>query len=60
MFDDGLADVTRLFHDAQQIIEVWTLDAGTRRWQERLARAVVARGHIVSANTPRALVATGR
>jgi hypothetical protein len=57
MLDDGLADMTRLFHDAEQLVDVWTLDAGTPGWQERLARAGAADADIVTTSTPRALAA---
>jgi glycerophosphoryl diester phosphodiesterase len=57
MLDDGLANATRLFHKAGLLLDVWTLDAGTRGWRERLARAVEAGVDIVTTNTPRALAA---
>lgn len=59
MLDDGLADVTRLFHDADQLVDVWTLDADTPRWRDRLARAVAAGVDIVTTNTPRAMATAG-
>jgi len=54
MLDDGFAALA-LAHDAGVAIDVWTLDAGTPRWQERLARALDAGVDIVTTNTPRDL-----
>ena len=54
MLDDGFA-VLAVAHDAGVAIDVWTLDAGTPRWQERLARALDAGVDIVTTNTPRDL-----
>jgi glycerophosphoryl diester phosphodiesterase len=58
MLDDGLTDVAELFHDAGLALDVWTLDAGTPAWRERLARAVTAGADVVTTNTPHALAAT--
>lgn len=60
MLDDGVAGAAGIFHDLGIAIDVWTLDAGTPRWQERLARAVAAGVDIVTTNTPAAIAAAGR
>jgi glycerophosphoryl diester phosphodiesterase len=60
MLDDGLAGAAHLFGDAGLIVDVWTLDAGTPRWRERLARAVDAGVDMVTTNTPRELAAAWR
>jgi hypothetical protein len=40
-------------------IDLWTLDAGTRAWRERLERALDAGTDIVTTNTPRELAMAG-
>jgi glycerophosphoryl diester phosphodiesterase len=59
MLDDGLDDAD-LLHQAGLLLDVWTLDAETPRWRERLARALAAGADIVTTNTPRALAAACR
>ena len=54
MLDDGV-DVAAVVHGAGALLDVWTLDAGTPRWRERLMRALTAGADIVTSNTPRAL-----
>ncbi|MGH2499822.1 MAG: hypothetical protein ACRDF0_07020 [Candidatus Limnocylindria bacterium] len=51
----GLPDAVAVFHRAGLLVDVWTLDAGSARWRERLERAVNAGVDIVTTNTPRAL-----
>lgn len=58
MLDDGL-DVCAVVHDAGVRVDVWTLDAGTPRWRERLERAIAAGVDIVTTNTPRELSVVG-
>ncbi len=48
-------DAAAFAHDAGVLVDVWTLDAGTRDWRQRLARAVDAGVDIVTTNTPREL-----
>jgi len=57
VLDDGVADIAELFHLK---LDVWTLDAETPRWQERLARIAAAGVDIVTTNTPIPLAAAGR
>jgi len=54
MLDDGL-DVSAVVHGSGALVDVWTLDAGTPRWRERLDRALAAGVDIVTTNTPREL-----
>lgn len=54
MRDDGF-DATAFLHQAGVAVDVWTLDAGTERWRERLAGAVAGGADIVTTNTPREL-----
>jgi hypothetical protein len=55
----GEDDPVGLFHDHGMLLDVWTLDAGSPRWLERLARAVDAGVDIVTSNTPQQLAASG-
>jgi glycerophosphoryl diester phosphodiesterase len=60
VLDDGVADITELFHSLGLKLDVWTLDAGTPRWQERLGRIAAAGVDILTTNTPIPLAAAGR
>jgi hypothetical protein len=60
MLDDGVGDAAGLFHRQGLLLDVWTLDAGTPRWRERLARAVAAGVDMVTTNTAHELAAAGR
>jgi glycerophosphoryl diester phosphodiesterase len=55
MHDDGFADIAEVLHRADVSLDVWTLDAGTHTWRERLARAVERGADLVTTNTPRQL-----
>jgi glycerophosphoryl diester phosphodiesterase len=59
MLDDGF-DAAKFLHDADKLVDVWTIDAGTRRWRERVARAVAAGVDIVTTNTPRQIATAFR
>ncbi len=54
MLDDGF-DAAGFIHRAGALMDVWTLDAGTRAWRARLARVVAAGADIVTTNTAREL-----
>lgn len=56
MQDDGF-DAAAFLHASGMLVDVWTLDAGTPAWRERLARAVGAGVDLVTTNTPAALAA---
>ena len=58
MLDDGVAEAAELFHREGLHLDVWTLDADTPGWRERLARALAAGVDMVTTNTPRALATT--
>lgn len=57
MLRDGLDDAVAVLHGAGVLADVWTLDAGTPRWRERLARVIDAGVDIVTTNTPHELAA---
>jgi glycerophosphoryl diester phosphodiesterase len=59
MLEDGVA-VADLVHRHGLRLDVWTLNAGTPRWQERLALALSAGADVITSDTPRALAAWGR
>jgi glycerophosphoryl diester phosphodiesterase len=46
-----------LLHSVGVLTDVWTIDAGTRAWRDRVARALAAGVDIVTTNTPRKLAA---
>jgi glycerophosphoryl diester phosphodiesterase len=50
-------DVVSFAHDAGVLVDVWTLDAGTRAWKARLTHAVASGADIVTTNTPRQFAA---
>jgi len=54
MLDDGF-DAAQFLHDAGKAVDVWTIDAGTRNWRERVSRAIASGADIVTTNTPRKL-----
>jgi glycerophosphoryl diester phosphodiesterase len=56
MLRDGF-DAVAFAHEASVLVDVWTLDAGTRAWKSRLAHAVAAGADIVTTNTPREFAA---
>jgi len=56
MLRDGF-DAASFAHQASVLVDVWTLDAGTRGWKSRLAHAVAAGADIVTTNTPREFAA---
>ena len=60
MLDDGIADAPGIFHDLGMKVDVWTLDADTPHWRERLARLMDAGVDIVTTNTARAIAGAGR
>jgi glycerophosphoryl diester phosphodiesterase len=56
MLDDGFS-AAHFLHEAGKLVDVWTIDAGTRRWRERVSRAIASGADIVTTNTPRKLAA---
>jgi glycerophosphoryl diester phosphodiesterase len=60
ILDDGVADIAEIFHSLGIKLDVWTLDAGTARWRERLARIAAAGVDIVTTNTALALARAAR
>lgn len=59
MHADGVG-VAELVHRHGLRLDVWTLNAGAPRWQERLALALAAGADVITSNTPHALAAWGR
>jgi glycerophosphoryl diester phosphodiesterase len=55
MYADGFTDICQRLHAAGQQVDVWTLDADTPDWQNRLARAVAAGVDVITTNTARQL-----
>lgn len=60
ILDDGVADIAEIFHSLGMKLDVWTLDAGTPGWQERLARIAGAGVDIITTNTARQLATAAR
>ncbi|HEV8469543.1 MAG TPA: glycerophosphodiester phosphodiesterase, partial [Candidatus Limnocylindria bacterium] len=56
MLDDGF-NPAQFLHEAGKLVDVWTIDAGTRDWRERVSRAIASGADIVTTNTPRKLAA---
>jgi glycerophosphoryl diester phosphodiesterase len=56
MLDDAF-NAAEFLHDAGKLVDVWTIDAGTKRWRERVANAVAVGADIVTTNTPREIAA---
>jgi glycerophosphoryl diester phosphodiesterase len=60
MLDDGVEDAAKIFHRLGQGLDVWTLNAGTPGWRERLFRALAAGVDVITSDTPRILSAAAR
>ena len=60
MLADGVAHAAELFHREGVALDVWTLDAGTPHWRERLVRAVAAGVDMITTNTARTMAEAGR
>ncbi len=59
MLDDGVVGVAAPFHRHGLLLDVWTLNAGTPGWKERLARALAAGVDVITTDTPRDLSLAG-
>jgi glycerophosphoryl diester phosphodiesterase len=57
MLDDGVADAAEIFHRLGLRLDVWTLNADTPGWRERLDRVLDAGVDMISTDTPRVLSA---
>jgi len=55
MLDDGLEDLLDLVHAQGMLLDVWTLNADTPNWRQRLERIVTAGVDVITSNTPREL-----
>ena len=60
MLDDGVGDAADLFHREGLLLDVWTLNAGTPGWRERLIRVLAAGVDVVTTDTAQALATAGR
>jgi glycerophosphoryl diester phosphodiesterase len=56
MLDDGF-NAADFLHSAGVLVDVWTIDGGTRAWRERVARAIASGVDIVTTNTPKQISA---
>lgn len=54
---DGVHDLVAMAHEAGMVLDVWTLNAGTLDWRQRLARVVDEGVDIVTTDTGPALAA---
>jgi hypothetical protein len=50
-----LTDLADLVHAQGMLLDVWTLNAGTSNWRERLAGALAAGADVITSETPRDL-----
>jgi glycerophosphoryl diester phosphodiesterase len=55
MHADGLTDLADLLHARGMLLDLWTLNAGTAGWRERLDRALTIGADVITTETPRAL-----
>ncbi|HET6315689.1 MAG TPA: glycerophosphodiester phosphodiesterase family protein [Chloroflexota bacterium] len=55
MLDDGFQDLVELVHAQNALLDVWTLNADTPNWRERLERALAIGADVVTSSTPRQL-----
>jgi glycerophosphoryl diester phosphodiesterase len=55
--DLGLDVLKSMIHDLGASFDLWTLDAGTPNWENRLKLAVALGADVVTTNTPQALAA---
>jgi glycerophosphoryl diester phosphodiesterase len=58
MLGDGVDDAIDLVHRHNLLLDVWTLDADTRRWRERLQRALASGVDVITTNTARRLASS--
>jgi glycerophosphoryl diester phosphodiesterase len=55
MMADGLTDLADMLHAQGLLLDVWTLNANTPRWRERLGGALAAGADVITSETPREL-----
>ena len=56
MCEDGLSDLSAILHARGKLLDVWTLNAGTAGWRDRLQAAVALQADVITTETPHALV----
>jgi glycerophosphoryl diester phosphodiesterase len=55
MNSDGLTDLAALLHAQGMLLDVWTLNAGSPDWRERLVGALAVGADVITTETPREL-----
>lgn len=55
MLSDGFDDLVDMIHRQGMLLDVWTLNAGTPNWRQRLDNAVALGADIITSGTPREL-----
>src|SRR5438270_3073187 len=60
MLDDGLTDLADMLHAQGMLLDVWTLNAGTANWRERLLGALALGADVVTTETARELAQAAR
>jgi hypothetical protein len=55
MAADGLDDLADIVHSFGAVLDIWTLDAGTPNWEERLRFAVNLGADVITTNTARTM-----
>lgn len=55
MLEDGLVDLADILHQQGVLLDLWTLNAGSLGWRDRLRRALAAGADIITSDTPREL-----
>lgn len=53
MYADGLDDLATMIHDLGASFDLWTLDAGTPHWEDRLRLGITMGADVITTNTPR-------
>jgi glycerophosphoryl diester phosphodiesterase len=55
MIRDGFTDLADLLHARGMLLDVWTLNAGTPGWRDRLSAALAMGADVITTETPREL-----
>jgi glycerophosphoryl diester phosphodiesterase len=55
MLEDGFLEIADLVHAQGAMLDVWTLNADTPNWRQRLDRALALGADVVTSSTPRTL-----
>lgn len=60
MLDDGVTEAAQILHRRGILLDVWTLNAETPGWRERLSRVLQAGVDVITSDTPRVLARATR